>query len=244
MNPSSYEKVKDYCPTKGFFILLTQIFRHNKITLLNLSTRDMKKLLIIVLVAIIVLGLLAGGAYAWYNKQISIQATDSSQIVEVEIEQGESVKDIAVKLQTAGVIKSSDVFFLYIKLNNIAPQIQAGKFSMPQNLTVIEVAEIIQRAAGNDIWITLPEGLRVDEIAGILEEYFLKEENTQFDKKEFLDIVENPDNYDLDVDILAYKAEGKSLEGFLFPNTYNIRKDVTSQEMVELLAQALEDELS
>lgn len=204
----------------------------------------MKKLSIILCLAIIILGALAAGIHTWYNKQINISASDSSSIIEVEIEQGESVKNIAIQLQTAGIIKSSDIFFLYIKLNKVAPQIQAGKFKIPQNLTIIEVAEIIQRAAGNDIWITIPEGLRMDEIAEILDEYFLKEENTEFNKQEFLQIVENPDNYELESELLNYKKQGESLEGFLFPNTYNVNKDISTHKLAELFLSTLEQKFT
>lgn len=203
----------------------------------------MKKFLMFVFIGIIILVVAGAGVYAWYKKQINIKAGDSNSLVSVEIEQGESIKSIAVKFQTAGVIKNSDIFFLYVKLNKIAPKIQAGKFQIPQNLTVVEVAGIIQRAAGNDIWITVPEGLRMDEIADLLDEYFLKEENTKFDKDLFLKICENPDEYDLDVSILENKPEGKSLEGFLYPDTYNVKKDITSEELVEFLIGTMEEKL-
>ncbi len=204
----------------------------------------MKKIIKILIALILITSIIVFGAYYYYNQQINLPASDSDNIIQIEIEQNESVKDISVKLQTAGVIKSSDIFFLYVKLNQIASQIQAGKFQIPQNLTVIEVAEKIQKAAGNDIWITIQEGLRLDEIAETLDEYFLKEENTLFNKEEFLDIVNNPDNYELDSeDLLADKPIDNSLEGYIFPNTYNINKDITSLELTNLFLDTLENKL-
>jgi UPF0755 protein len=204
----------------------------------------MKKILFFLLFLLIIGGIAAGGAYLWYKKQINIPASDSSKLATVEIEKNEGVKAIAVKLQSAGIIKSSDIFFLYIKLNNIAEKIQAGKFEIPQNLTVIEVAEIIQKAAGNDIWITIPEGLRLDEIANILDKYFLKEDNTKFNKKEFLEIVQNPDKYTFSSTTISYKPSGKSLEGFLLPDTYSVKKDISSKEIVDLFLTELEKKLA
>jgi UPF0755 protein len=203
----------------------------------------MKKLLITIVVLVIVATIGGFIGYNWYKNKLNTPTSDSSQIVEIEIEQGEGVKDIAVKLQAAGVISSSDIFYFYIKFNNLGSKIQAGKFSIPQNLTIIEVANFIQKAAGNDLWITIPEGLRIDEIATNLDETFLKEENTSFDKDKFTDIVENPDSYEIDVDILKYKPEDVSLEGFLFPDTYNVPKDISALDLVVLFISTLEKKI-
>lgn len=203
----------------------------------------MKKLggCFLVLVILLVLGV--GGALAWYNKQIDTPVSSSESTVDVTIEVGEAAKEVAVKLQAAGVIKSSDVFYLYLKLNNLGEKIQAGKYQIPQNKTVKEVAKLIQQAQGNDIKITIPEGLRIDEVAEILDTYFLKEESSNFDKDEFIKILENPDEYELDADILKYKPEGNSLEGFLLPETYFVNKDITSWELANFLVNELDKRL-
>jgi len=199
----------------------------------------MKKLLTCVVVIIFLLLIAGGGAYAWYNKQIDTPASDDEKVVEVTIENGEAAKAVAVKLQAAGIIKSSDIFYLYLKLNNLGEKIQAGKYQIPLNKTVKEVARLIQQAQGNDIKITIPEGLRLDEVAEALDTFFLKEESTKYDKDEFLAILENPDDYDLDAEILSYKPEGNSLEGFLLPETYFVSKDITSWELANFLVNEL-----
>lgn len=204
----------------------------------------MKKVLFIILALVIILAIASFGVYTWYNSQINQKNSDSSTIAEVTIESGESVKDIAIELQKAGLIKNSDVFFIYVKLNRIAPSIQAGKFQIPQNLTIVQVADFIQKAGGNDIWITIPEGLRYDEIANLLETEFLKHENTKYSKDEFLKISENPDGYEIEAEIIAYKPAGNSIEGFLFPDTYNVPKDISSIELTNLLISTLEKKLN
>ncbi len=203
----------------------------------------MKKLTIIFAVIIALAGVAFLFANSWYKKQINTQASNSSQLAEVEIEQGEGAQAIARKLQKAGVINNSDVFYLYVKLNKLAPNIQAGKFQIPQNLTIIQVAQTIQKAAGNDLWITIREGLRLDEVAEELDKTFLKEENSKFDKEEFTSIINNPDQYAIEGKLIAYKPEGKPLEGFLYPNTYNVPKDITSLELIKLLITTFEKKL-
>lgn len=209
----------------------------------------MKKIITIFFVVILLLGIGGFVAYSWFNSQItasscSDEEKDSAQIIQFEIEQGESVQDISVKLQQAGIISSSDVFYFYVKLNRLGSSFQAGKFAISECSSMQEVAEILQRAEGNDIAITITEGLRMDEIATVLEAEFLNEENTNFDKDEFLSIVESPDDYDFGIDILAFKPEGNSLEGFLLPETYYVQKDITTWELVNLLVTSLEDQLA
>ncbi|MDD3647458.1 MAG: endolytic transglycosylase MltG [Candidatus Dojkabacteria bacterium] len=203
----------------------------------------MKKLLIFIGLLIVIGGIAVYIIYNWYQKQVDIPASESSNIVEIEIESGESVKEIAVKLQAAGLINNSDVFYWYVKFEKIAPNLQAGKFKIPQNLTIAEVAAFLQKASGNDVWVTIPEGKRIDEVAQILDEKFLKEENSKFDKDEFQKIVENPDAYEFGSEIVRFKPAGKSLEGFLFPDTYNVKKDITSKELVDLFISTFEAKL-
>ena len=203
----------------------------------------MKKILTVLLAFLILIGIIGAGVYFWYNNQLDkIPSNDTTQ-VEIEIEKGESVQQIATKLETAGIIQNADIFYVYVKLNNLGKEIQAGKFMIPRNLNVPQVADSIQKAAGNDIWVTIPEGLRLDEIASKLEEAFLKEENSEFEKEKFIDIVTNPNKYELESEILKYKEEGKSLEGFLFPDTYNVAKDISTIKIVDLLTSTLENKI-
>lgn len=175
------------------------------------------------------------GAYFYYQNEIKKPSSLSSDIVQVEIEKGESIKSISLKLQKAGVIRSSDLFYLYVKINKIGGKIQAGKFKIPKNLSIIKVAEIIQKATGNDIWITITEGLRYDEIAVNLEKSFLQQNGTNFSKEEFLKICKNPKEKGLKSKTLEIIPDGKSLEGFLFPDTYSIPRDITTVDLIDLL---------
>lgn len=203
----------------------------------------MKKLLVAVVIIISICGIGVFAAYSWYKNQIDTPNSDSASIVEVEIEAGESVKEIAQKLQAAGLIKSADVFYFYVKFEDKASSLQAGKFRLPQNLTIKQVADSLQNSSGNTMWITIREGLRYDEIANELDSFFLQEENTNFNREIFIDICENPQEYDLEVDILKFKPEGNSLEGFIFPDTYNVKKDIDTIELMNILLNTLESKL-
>lgn len=206
--------------------------------------RFYKGCLIVVIVSTIlsVVGFLFLRSY--YYKEIEIQNSDSTEVVELTILQGEGARDISKKLYDNDLIRNADIFYIYIRLNNIGPDIQAGNFEIPKNLTIIEVAQTIQKAAGNDIWITIREGLRIDEVANELEKAFLKVEDSNFDKEEFLDMVTEPDKYNLEIDFVnQYKKADESLEGFLYPAKYNVEKSITAKELVQLFVNTLEEKL-
>ena len=197
----------------------------------------------VILLIVILIGV---GLYirSYYYNAIDEQNSDSPEVVSVEITAGEDIKSIATKLKDKGLIKNSDLFYWYVRIEKIGSKIQAGNFNIPTNLSMKEVAEVIQKAAGDDVWIRFQEGLRGDEIAEILEIQFLQIENTQFSKIEFLDIVYNPDNYDLNSSLLRYKPAGNSLEGFIYPDTYSVRVDISTKEVVELFLQTFEEKIT
>lgn len=208
----------------------------------------MKKLLTLFVILAIITIIAGIGGYSWFNSRAKSSPCsaedDSTTMVEFRIVQGESVQEISVNLQKAGLISSSDIFYWYVKINRIGNKFQAGSFLIQKCLPMSEIAEILQNAKGDDVTITITEGLRIDEIADVLDGFFLNVENSNFDRTEFLNIVENPDNYDFDAEILSHKPEGASLEGFLLPETYYVSKEISTWEVVNLLVKSLESKLT
>lgn len=204
----------------------------------------LKGCLIILIIIAIILTVAFFFLKSYYQKTINETNSSSSETVQITIAEGESARSIAQRLKESDVINNADIFFIYTKLNKIGPKIQAGNFEIPKNLNMIQVAETIQKAAGNDMWITIPEGLRSDEIAALLEQKFLKIEGSNFNKEDFLDIINNPDEYNLNSDFInKYKPSGKPLEGFLYPDTYNVVKTISTTELIELFANTLESKI-
>src|SRR3990167_10153018 len=157
----------------------------------------MKKLTTVVLLLIIVF---FGSFLWWKNGLFPVNSTSKESVIFV-IQKGSGLKEIASKLEIAGLIKNRVIFFLYARLGKFEEKIQAGDFRLSPSMTAQEIAENLTHGT-LDIWTTIPEGKRAKEIAEILKEKI--------------------PTYDTSWDNLLVAEEG-----YLFPDTYLISKDAT-----------------
>lgn len=196
----------------------------------------------LILVIPIILGVYG---YFWYNSAISQPNGESTEEVEFEIVSGQGVEEIADNLAAAGLLENPSAFVLYNKLNpDLSSGIQAGYFDIAPSNSIEEILVILQKArTQEDIKVSIPEGLRYDEIAEILATEFSKVEGGFFSKTEFLSIVESPDSSPFNEPtagyLNSYKPQGENLEGFLYPDTYFFDMHATSIEVIEKMINTL-----
>jgi UPF0755 protein len=125
------------------------------------------------------------------------------------VKNGEGVREIANNLKTAGLIRDPIVFFLYTRVKGMDKQIQAGDFRLNPAMSMTDVASNLTHGT-LDIWTTIPEGLRADEIADLLK-----------------------------TKIPSYNQSWRSVldanEGYLFPDTYLIPRDADVNMILSLM---------
>jgi UPF0755 protein len=169
----------------------------------------------LIAVFLIVVFALAGWA-AW---QIYAPVTPPAN-ASLLLQTGYSTRRIAAELKKAGVIHSEIAFRLWHRLHP-KPALKAGEylFERPAKLD-----EIHDRIARGDIYfhlVTIPEGYTMFDIARAMEEAGLGP------AEDFLQIARTR------TDLIADLApEAKSLEGYLFPNTYQFTRTQSREEMV------------
>lgn len=165
----------------------------------------MRKLFIVIFTLVI---LLIGISFWWSNGLSPVNKKDKSQKVFV-IPKGMAVRAVGNKLKEQGFIKDPVVFFIYIKKNGMDQNIQAGSYKLSPSMTLPQIMETIRHGT-IDSWVTIPEGLRSEQIAEILQ----KEIPT----------------YDA-----SWVAVLKKEEGYLFPDTYLIPKDADIDTVISIL---------
>lgn len=154
------------------------------------------------------------GVGIWYKVETSpVDKTGTTKQLFV-VDQGSGVKAIAKKLAQAHLIKSSLAFYLKVKQLGIENKIQAGDFQLSPSQSSTEIAKSLTKGA-QDIWITIPEGKRAEEVAHILKN--------------------NLPGYEPD-----WEAKLKTEEGYLFPDTYQVHKNATIDQIISLLTSEFE----
>ena len=132
---------------------------------------------------------------------------------------GEPAGVVAERLQQAGFINDASLFGLYMRYNGIDQSLEAGDFELAPSMTMVEIAETLQKARFIEVTVTIPEGLRAEEVAEILSKANV------MDGAAFLAAVRAGDPQLLGLDkypFLADRPPGASLEGYLFPDTYRL----------------------
>jgi UPF0755 protein len=212
----------------------------------------MKKFLRTLLFLFIILAIICGVGFfigrEWYTKTISTPNSSSSEKVRFEIEKGQSADVIAKNLKDQNLIQNADAFFWYVRLNELAPKIQAGTFVLSKDMSIIQIVDALQNASADTVWVTVQEGLRMDEIGDIYEKAYKNIEGAKFSRTEFDSMVENPDKFTFSTDVQIFldknKPDGKPLEGFLYPETYNFEKIATTKTIVEKMISTLMSKIS
>jgi UPF0755 protein len=163
----------------------------------------------------LVLLLLAGGVaffgYRYYASPVSGNTVE----IPFNVTKGQSVGQIGEGLNQAGLIRHPLIFKLITLEHHLAGKIQAGKFTLSQSMSVLDIAKALTQAHPDQIKATLLEGWRREEIASTLAAN-LKSPESGFSAQEFL-------------------AKTAGLEGKLFPDTYNFDPDTTTDEVVATL---------
>ncbi len=130
----------------------------------------------------------------------------SGKKVEVTIEKGESTKMIGAKLGEKNLIGSDLFFYLYMKFKE--KTIKPGDYLLPNNLSIVKIAGILENGEHQVKKIIIPEGWRREQIAAYLA-----------DQAKI-----NPDEF---------MSKTKDLEGKLFPDTYDLTDEPTADEVIK-----------
>lgn len=147
-------------------------------------------------------------------------ASDYSRPVRFVIEPGMAARTIGNELQRFGLIRDSELFESYVRLNGLDSAIQAGAYILDPSMTMREVVEAIQHAEAESVSVTFLEGWRLEQTADYLTKANVLSDAGKGDAYRNLatTTVMDSSRYPF----LADRPTGATLEGYLFPDTYEI----------------------
>lgn len=166
------------------------------------------------------------GLYAWYTTSLRPpQGVGGSDIATVTITEGMNETEVANLLETEGLIRSARAYGLYVRLHDKVGQTQSGTYKLARNLPV---AEIVKRLTTGEVVVGLVTILPARSLAQIRQD-FADHGYSQTEIDEALD----PSSY-TGHPALAGLPQGASLEGYLYPESFQVTSATKLQEVVSL----------
>lgn len=212
----------------------------------NRPQKNIAKYIVILLVVVVALTAILS---ITFKNKINKPYSNDDSIVILKIETGETRDEIAKSLVEKQLIKSADLFVLYLRISGKGGNFMAGNHKLTRNMSIIEIVDTLAKTPNAEmIAVTIPEGYTFTQIAEVLESEFSENAQTEFSKEEFLNLVQNPDQVVYNSSVVktfveSTLPEGKSLEGFLYPETYYLGTAYDANAVINTLVSQLYNEI-
>ena len=149
--------------------------------------------------------------------------------VDIPVNSKNSARVIAEKLKSSGIIHFALPFRVLTKLTHADRHLKAGLYRMNPRMSLWEMVTTMSQGKSELLALKIPEGYTVEQIAQELEKMKVVH------APEFMKAAEDP------VLLKKLGIEGRSVEGFLFPETYRVPLGASPSELIELLVRQFQD---
>jgi peptidoglycan lytic transglycosylase G len=143
---------------------------------------------------------------------------------------GESLIQLSARLQAEGLITDGRRFRWLARLRGDDKRLKAGEYRLTAAMTPIRLLDVF---VSGDVFLhvlTVPEGFTMAQIAAELDRQGLT------DGSRFLSLASTPEV------VASFGLEGKTLEGFLFPDTYHFPKGVSPQTIITRMVERFREQ--
>jgi UPF0755 protein len=178
----------------------------------------LKRLLITLLILVIAF-------FGWFFQATRPVINKQTSAIEFEIKSGWGIDRVGQELSSAKLIRSRAAFKITVVTMGISSKVQAGYFRLSPNMSITEIAKNLTHASVKTVRVTIPEGLRRQEIALILDSAFKNIEGKTFSSSEFV-------------------SQTIDKEGNLFPDTYDFDPKATTSAVISRLENRYKDILN
>jgi UPF0755 protein len=178
----------------------------------------------------------------WYQPEALADepVSEDNGRVSIFVEGGTTDGEIGALLFSEGLIKSELAFQWAVIQAGREGTLQAGAYDLSPSMTPSQIVAALRQEAGEEITITLIEGWRLEQIIG-----YLGSTRLTMNLEEFAGLAMDPPADLLgSYDFLADLPDGRSLEGYLYPDTYRVDANATAREVIDLLLGTFDARLS
>lgn len=197
------------------------------------------------IISILVILLIIGGGYFLYRTFFGgmyepVDKNDTTKI-KIEIPEGSSLGQVASILYDNNLIKNGTFFKSRVQKLGKETEIKTGEFDLSRSMSADEIISAITsetKGPGVEtIKLVVPEGFERKLIAKRIEESGLGTSDG------FMKATESVDNYVNDFPWLSKLNPGETLEGYLFPATYDVPVGSSEEDITKMMLKAFQDRM-
>ncbi|NWF68697.1 MAG: endolytic transglycosylase MltG [Chloroflexi bacterium] len=147
---------------------------------------------------------------------------------------GDTPRLIARSLLDSGLISDDDLFLSYVRANRLDTELEAGTYFLNRTMSIPQIASVLIDSAASQFPFRILEGWRIEEVADQIDAnpvYF------DFSGADFLAAVGPGAVVAAGFREFVGLPDGASLEGFLYPDTYQLPAGVTVVQLRDILLQ-------
>lgn len=160
--------------------------------------------------------------------QLDAPVSNDSTRVTFAVQPGQSAAQIGDELHRLGLIRSPLTFRAIVESKGVGNRIEAGEYTLSPSMSTTEIVTVLSRGASRatGISVTIPEGWRSEQAAQKIEALGIARVD------EVLSVVKSAGGLPL----AEPPPSGAGLEGYLFPETYEVARGATARTLVEMMA--------
>ncbi len=196
-----------------------------------------------IVITMIIVILVGAAGIGWYARQMLQPVSPSEKPVRVVIPSGTGSSAIAQKLEASGIIRNAEMFTFYLKYKGQGDKLQAGEYEFTPGMTLEVIIDVLNKGLTvkeQGIKLTVPEGYTVKQIA--------EKVNQQFGTNVLLFMETAQQKKDFTAQSFSYIPNNlqlnSRLEGYLFPDTYEWKKDIKIEDMLDQMMLELDKKLA
>jgi UPF0755 protein len=186
---------------------------------------------ILLRISVVALGIVAcGGAFFLFVNSSPGNSSTGDRLF--SIQRGETLTRISQKLQEDRFIRFAPFLDLVGRIRGTQGSFKAGFYRIPAGATALSIHWLLVDGAQTLERLTIPEGWTITKIARHLEAQGV------CSAADFEAAARSPEM------LSKLGVQGKSLEGYLFPDTYYVPRPFPADAMVELMVKTFFDNLT
>ncbi len=161
------------------------------------------------------------GSVFWYRWALS-PVSSKQNSVRLVVSPGETATEIAHQLAGQDLIRSEFAFGIYTQIHGLRSKLQAGGYVLSPHQSTPSIVEHMTTGRTDTFNVTISPGLTLMGLKELFEGYGYSEQEVQ---TAFAKTYSHP--------VLATRPSGATLEGYIYPETYNVGADEPLSTLLE-----------